>query len=101
MKWLSFTVGALLLTASVALSADNNVIGPASQQPAPAFKALAQVPAPTSLTDEQLSQIQGALANFNALPPNNPGTANAVTKIPAAVFTTHVRDQWFGKASGH
>lgn len=95
MKWLLLTVGALVLTAGMALAAENNV----TLQPDPAFKALAQIPAPMSLTDQQLSQIQGALANFNALPPNNPGTANAVTKIPPAVFTGHVRDQWFGKAS--
>ena len=99
MKWLLFTVGAFVLTAGMALAAENNVSGPSTQQPDPAFKALSQVPAPMSLTDQQLSQIQGALANFNALPPNNPGTANAVTKIPPAVFTGHVRDQWFGKAS--
>jgi hypothetical protein len=99
MKLLAFTLGLLVLTAGTALA------GPESgqvQQPVQEFKALSQVVAPITLTDEQLAKIEGAaiLANVHALPPGNPGTSNAVTKIPAAVFTTHVRDQWFGKAAG-
>jgi len=103
MKWLALAVGVLVLSAGTVLAAlESSLIGPSMQQPDPAFKALTQVVAPIELTDEQLAKIEGAaiLANFHALPPGNPGTSNAVTKIPSAVFTGHVRDQWFGKAAG-
>jgi hypothetical protein len=100
MKRLAFAVGVFVLSAGTVLAAsESSLNGPPMQQPAPAFKALAQVMAPIGLTDEQLAKIEGSLANFHALPPDNPGTSNAVTKIPPAVFTGHVRDQWFGKAS--
>jgi hypothetical protein len=101
MKWLAFAVGVLVLSAGTVLAAsESSLIGPSMQHPS--FKALTQVVAPIELTDEQLAKIEGAaiLANFHALPPDNPGTSNAVTKIPSAVFTGHVRDQWFGKAAG-
>jgi hypothetical protein len=54
--------GSIRVDCGMALAAENNVSGPSTQQPDPAFKALAQVLAPMSLTDQQLSQIQGALA---------------------------------------
>ena len=96
MKLLAFTLGVLVLTAGAALAASESS---QVQKPEQGYKALAKVVAPISLTDEQLAKIEGALANFHALPNVNPGTSNAAQSIPSAVFTTHVRDQWFGKAS--
>lgn len=104
MKWMAFAVGVFVLSGTTVLAAsESSLTGPSMQQPEPTFKALAQVVAPIGLTDEQLAQIQGqgaVLANFHALPPNNPGTSTAVQSIPHDVFVAHVRDQWFGKAAG-
>src|SRR5215217_7363561 len=99
MRLLALALGILILTIGSALAASDSNQSTV-QTPHQEFKALGQIVAPISLTDEQLAKIEGAavLANFHALPPNNPGTSNAVTQIPSAVFTAHVRDQWFGKA---
>src|SRR5215217_4151489 len=99
MRLLVYALGVLILTGGTALAASENNQS-TLQKPNQEFTALGQIVAPISLTDEQLAKIEGGavLANFHALPPNNPGTSNAATQIPSAVFAAHVRDQWFGKA---
>jgi len=99
MKLLAFTLGVLVLTAGAALAASESG---QVQKPQQEFKALTQVVAPISLTDEQLAKIEGqgiVLANPHAtpgLPFPNPGTAIAVGKIPSNVG----QNLWFGKAAG-
>jgi hypothetical protein len=61
--------------------------------------------APAALSDKELAAIEGqgaTLANFHALPPGNPGTSNAATKIPFDVFhvSPGVGANWFGRAAG-
>ena len=103
MRLLAFAMGVLMLTAGSVLAApDNSQVGSSIQKPDQEFKALDQIVAPVRLTDEQLASIEGAapLANFHALPPNNTGTANAVQRIPADVFSGQVQPRWFGVAAG-
>jgi hypothetical protein len=97
MKLLAFTVGVLILSASSVLAAADTQLGSSVQKSDQEFKALGQVVAPVALTDEQLAKVEGGaiLANPAALPPGNPGTSIAATKISA-----DVKALWFGKAAG-
>jgi len=71
--------------------------------------ALAGLPqAPVALSDKELAAIEGqgiTLANDHATPGGtfpNPGTTNAVGKIPSNVFfvSPGVGANWFGRAAG-
>jgi hypothetical protein len=98
------TIAILIIGFYAVPASAQDTAGPA---PKTTFQALSGLQhSPAALSDRELANIEGGLANANALPPNNPGTARAsgfpnpgTGTIPSQVFFDHVQNQWFGRAA--